>query len=44
MELGNSKRRPMWNYLMEQEQIMKTKEEKISYDLCCMTPVWTTLP
>ncbi|MPC84853.1 hypothetical protein E2C01_079603 [Portunus trituberculatus] len=28
MELGKSKRRPAWNYLMGHERIMKTKEEK----------------
>ncbi|MPC91532.1 hypothetical protein E2C01_086576 [Portunus trituberculatus] len=28
MELGKSKRRPVWNYLMGEEQIMKTEEEK----------------
>ncbi|MPC75146.1 hypothetical protein E2C01_069530 [Portunus trituberculatus] len=28
MELGKSKRRPVWNYLMGEEQIMKTREEK----------------
>ena len=28
MELRKSKRRPVWNYLMDKEQIMKTKEER----------------
>ncbi|MPC64514.1 hypothetical protein E2C01_058631 [Portunus trituberculatus] len=28
MELGKIKRRPIWNYLMGEEQIMNTKEEK----------------
>ncbi|MPC48327.1 hypothetical protein E2C01_042095 [Portunus trituberculatus] len=28
MELGKCKRRLVWNYLMEEEQIMKTKEGK----------------
>ncbi|MPC25853.1 hypothetical protein E2C01_018976 [Portunus trituberculatus] len=28
MGLGKSKRRPVWNYLMGEEQITKTKEEK----------------
>ncbi|MPC87819.1 hypothetical protein E2C01_082696 [Portunus trituberculatus] len=27
-ELGKSKKRQVWNYLMREEQIMKTKEEK----------------
>ncbi|MPD04108.1 hypothetical protein E2C01_099779 [Portunus trituberculatus] len=28
MELGKSKRRPVWKYLMGDEKITKTKEEK----------------
>ncbi|MPC84487.1 hypothetical protein E2C01_079226 [Portunus trituberculatus] len=28
IEVRKSKRRPVWNYLMREEQIMKTKEEK----------------
>ena len=28
MEMGKSKRRPVWNYKMGEEQILKTEEEK----------------
>ncbi|MPC73377.1 hypothetical protein E2C01_067704 [Portunus trituberculatus] len=28
MESGKNKRRPVWKYLMGEEQIRKTKEEK----------------